>query len=182
MRRPSGDAPYETSADVIPAQAGILAGLRNCLFFQAWPNAGEDSRLRGNDGIRWVGRVANPTLAGCADIGSRPNLSWLRMQAGLQPGGILGNNGSAGLKPGLGSVDIQLAKRILRQKMADARQKCEPMPSIGEYFQRGRCRFMAQNPPQPLIVNRPYDVYFLFCPATINPPQYPAGLPKAGRF
>ncbi|RKW31810.1 MAG: hypothetical protein D8B42_03200 [Kingella sp. (in: b-proteobacteria)] len=43
----------------------------------------------------------------------------------------------------LGSVDIQLLKRILRQKMADARRKREPMPSIGECFQRGRCRFMA---------------------------------------
>ena len=34
----------------------------------------------------------------------------------------------------LGSVDNQLLKQILRQKMADARRKREPMPSIGEYF------------------------------------------------
>ena len=43
----------------------------------------------------------------------------------------------------LGSVDDQLLKQILRQKMADARRKREPMPSIGECFQRGRCCFMA---------------------------------------
>ena len=43
----------------------------------------------------------------------------------------------------LGSVDIQLLTRILRHKTADARRKCEPMPSIGEYLQRGRCRFRA---------------------------------------
>ena len=36
--------------------------------------------------------------------------------------------------PPLGSVDIQLLKRILRQKMADARRKHEPMPSIGKCF------------------------------------------------
>ena len=30
----------------------------------------------------------------------------------------------------LGSVDIQLAKRIFRHKTADARRECEPMPSI----------------------------------------------------
>ena len=34
----------------------------------------------------------------------------------------------------LGAVDIQLLQRILRHKMAGARRKCEPMPSIGEYF------------------------------------------------
>ena len=43
----------------------------------------------------------------------------------------------------LGRVDIQLLKQILRHKTADTRRKCEPMPPIGEYFQRGRCRFMA---------------------------------------
>ena len=48
----------------------------------------------------------------------------------------------------LGRVDIQLLQRILRQKMADARRKREPMPSIGECFQRGRCRFMTQKPPK----------------------------------
>ncbi|EKY05234.1 hypothetical protein HMPREF9120_01928 [Neisseria sp. oral taxon 020 str. F0370] len=36
----------------------------------------------------------------------------------------------------------------MRQKAADARRKCEPMPSIGGNFQRGRCRFMALKPPQ----------------------------------
>ncbi|EKY07985.1 hypothetical protein HMPREF9120_00835 [Neisseria sp. oral taxon 020 str. F0370] len=48
----------------------------------------------------------------------------------------------------LGRVDIQLLKRILRHKMADARRKCEPMPSIGECFQRGRCRFRTEKPPK----------------------------------
>ena len=48
----------------------------------------------------------------------------------------------------LGRVDIQLLQRILRQKMADAKRKHEPMPSIGECFQRGRCRFMTQKPPK----------------------------------
>ena len=38
-------------------------------------------------------------------------------------------NGSA-----LGRVGIQLLQRILRHKMVDARRKCEPMLSIGEYF------------------------------------------------
>ncbi|EGF09952.1 molybdopterin biosynthesis protein MoeA [Neisseria bacilliformis ATCC BAA-1200] len=48
----------------------------------------------------------------------------------------------------LGRVDIQLLKRILRQKTADARRKCEPMPPIGECLQRGRCRFMMEKPPK----------------------------------
>ena len=43
----------------------------------------------------------------------------------------------------LGRVGIQLLQRILRHKMVDARRKCEPMLSIGEYFQRSRCRFRA---------------------------------------
>ncbi|EKY06902.1 hypothetical protein HMPREF9120_01251 [Neisseria sp. oral taxon 020 str. F0370] len=44
----------------------------------------------------------------------------------------------------LGRVDIQLLKRIFRHKMADARRKCEPNAPIGEYFQRGRCRFRTE--------------------------------------
>ncbi|ASP17452.1 hypothetical protein CGZ77_06660 [Neisseria sp. KEM232] len=48
----------------------------------------------------------------------------------------------------LGRVDNQLLKRILRHKTADARRKCEPMPPIGEYFQRGRCRFRTEKPPK----------------------------------
>ena len=43
----------------------------------------------------------------------------------------------------LGRVGIQLLQRILRHKMVDARRKCEPMLSIGEYFQRSRCVFRA---------------------------------------
>ena len=48
----------------------------------------------------------------------------------------------------LGRVGIQLLQRILRHKMVDARRKCEPMLSIGEYFQRSRCRFRAKKPPK----------------------------------
>ena len=65
-------------------------------------------------------------------------------------GGRLKNGGlfAAVFSDGLGHVDIQLLQRILRHKMADARHKCEPMPSIGEYLQRGRCRFRAEKPPK----------------------------------
>ena len=49
--------------------------------------------------------------------------------------------GVAAACPTLGRVDNQLLKRILRHKMADARQKHSPMPSISECFQHGRCRF-----------------------------------------
>ncbi len=43
---------------------------------------------------------------------------------------------------------VRVAQRTCEAKMADARRKCEPMLPIGEYFQRGRCRFMAEKPPQ----------------------------------
>ena len=38
-----------TTANVIPAQAGILVDLTNNLFFQKFPSIKQDSRLRGND-------------------------------------------------------------------------------------------------------------------------------------
>ena len=57
----------------------------------------------------------------------------------------------------LGAVCVWFVKRILRQTAADARRKCEPMPSIGEYFQRSRYRFMAEKPSQHQMQAAPQD-------------------------
>ncbi|EKY06613.1 hypothetical protein HMPREF9120_01362 [Neisseria sp. oral taxon 020 str. F0370] len=55
----------------------------------------------------------------------------------------------------LGAVDNWFAKRILRQKTADARRKPQQGWTPCEDLQRGRCCFMAQNPLRKPNVNSP---------------------------